>query len=857
MENECLVLLVGDIVDLLYRRFASENIPVSFSREEISSVEELLNVARLDAKTKLVISPHGLAFAIYCPDIPQRFESLENFLKYLGDEGVIILEDYVLPGQNQLPSYDRQGYAIAETNYVRDKSFNAIVSCYLETFFKSCYPEAFLPEKFLDALCTPAQLCHRLSHSQENNLEVSEEQKQEIPFESEVSQASTSFIPDAKHLTPLNIRGSLSIKYHHLFWWVLATTAYALNYGSSELVSETKKDKLDINPQKFIVPMHGERKEDEDKQVSPDMLSSQEDVLDAVTVSQLGVETSRASNTQEFREIPIEREQNRAPQRIIETNLDDVSNEPHSQIEHFAQQDPVLNLELSQLAAPPKDLTPSNSIFSVVDKIPLPFDKDDRKDPPQPPKLPINSPPLPKISPDLPIDTPLSPKLPIGKPLEPPTFNLPIKPPLVPELPIELLIELPVDPPVIPEPPIELPIDPPVISEPPIELPIELPIDPPVISEPPIELPIELPVVPPVISEPPIELPIELPVVPQPPIELPDPPQPSPPEPPIDQPIPPELPIEPTPEPTPPPKPISEEPPEHDLPAPITCHDAAGGNRLIVIKRGSGCTVVKNFGGAGEGTSPSEATLRELDTLKFKGEGLTAPNMTLTTVGNDLIVSFRGIEDVEVILKGFSLTNLDNFTTSGANPRPIGNILFNGDPFAVNADGTFAAIDSYDVFNATWDKDFVLNRNTVTYLNDRNNITSGFDDSDDTLHGQGGDDRLDGRGGNDALFGGAGHDELIGGKGNDLLDGGSGDDLLHGGAGGDRYVLSLNAGIDTIQDFRIGEDRLILDKRLKLDQLSFGQDGSSTVIRYNEQPIAVLQNVSLNAFTVSIDRIFG
>ncbi|WP_172297205.1 calcium-binding protein [Pseudoruegeria sp. HB172150] len=103
----------------------------------------------------------------------------------------------------------------------------------------------------------------------------------------------------------------------------------------------------------------------------------------------------------------------------------------------------------------------------------------------------------------------------------------------------------------------------------------------------------------------------------------------------------------------------------------------------------------------------------------------------------------------------------------------------------------------------------------------------GGDDSID-LHGadglaDGGDgnDRItvDGTGsiaaggtGNDTLHGGDYAEILDGGDGDDLLNGGQGDDILTGGGGADIFLFNLgrDAGRDTITDFEIGTDRLII-----------------------------------------------
>lgn len=101
-----------------------------------------------------------------------------------------------------------------------------------------------------------------------------------------------------------------------------------------------------------------------------------------------------------------------------------------------------------------------------------------------------------------------------------------------------------------------------------------------------------------------------------------------------------------------------------------------------------------------------------------------------------------------------------------------------------------------------------------------NNFISG-DDGNDTLVGEGGDDSIVGGQGWDLLFGGDGDDSLMGGADNDRLygdadndqlNGGGGDDQLIGGSEADTFVIAgSQSGMDTIQDFSIGEDLLLLD----------------------------------------------
>lgn len=128
----------------------------------------------------------------------------------------------------------------------------------------------------------------------------------------------------------------------------------------------------------------------------------------------------------------------------------------------------------------------------------------------------------------------------------------------------------------------------------------------------------------------------------------------------------------------------------------------------------------------------------------------------------------------------------------------------------------------------------------------------------DTLYGGNGNDSLLGGSGNDVVFAGQGADSLNGGDGTDLLFGGNGDDLLTGGlgsdilsgdAGNDRFLLSINSGIDTILDFEDGQDLLVLGNGLTFPQLSITQENSATFIRLSATGaiLASLNGVSASA----------
>ncbi|MCU0568611.1 MAG: hypothetical protein MUF49_18690 [Oculatellaceae cyanobacterium Prado106] len=80
--------------------------------------------------------------------------------------------------------------------------------------------------------------------------------------------------------------------------------------------------------------------------------------------------------------------------------------------------------------------------------------------------------------------------------------------------------------------------------------------------------------------------------------------------------------------------------------------------------------------------------------------------------------------------------------------------------------------------------------------------------SHDTLYGGRYNDTLAGGNANDILLGGDGNDVLTGGNGNDTLTGGNGSDQFKFGGAGE--VLFNGTNIDTLTDFVVGTDKILL-----------------------------------------------
>ncbi|MBF2094691.1 MAG: M10 family metallopeptidase C-terminal domain-containing protein, partial [Synechococcales cyanobacterium K44_A2020_017] len=143
------------------------------------------------------------------------------------------------------------------------------------------------------------------------------------------------------------------------------------------------------------------------------------------------------------------------------------------------------------------------------------------------------------------------------------------------------------------------------------------------------------------------------------------------------------------------------------------------------------------------------------------------------------------------------------------------------------------------------------------------------DDQDNVLRGGAARDTLIGRGGDDRLVGGACNDRLIGGSGDDILDGGGGNDVLIGGPGNDTLIGGTGKntfifedvlhGVDVIQDFKPGHDRIDLRRLgIRYRDLTIGPSiglglNRSTVISVNGNNLAVLRGIDRSEISARRD----
>ncbi|MDJ0675714.1 MAG: GDSL-type esterase/lipase family protein [Calothrix sp. MO_167.B42] len=108
----------------------------------------------------------------------------------------------------------------------------------------------------------------------------------------------------------------------------------------------------------------------------------------------------------------------------------------------------------------------------------------------------------------------------------------------------------------------------------------------------------------------------------------------------------------------------------------------------------------------------------------------------------------------------------------------------------------------------------------------------------------------------DNVIGTSYNDVLTGSSSDNILVGGIGNDMLTGGAGMDQFVLESVDGVDTITDFQLGEDLLVLTDGLTYAEITitsagdFGYNPKDTVIlNQNQEQLAVLIGIQPDILT--------
>ncbi|GCL41585.1 nucleoside hydrolase [Dolichospermum planctonicum] len=176
--------------------------------------------------------------------------------------------------------------------------------------------------------------------------------------------------------------------------------------------------------------------------------------------------------------------------------------------------------------------------------------------------------------------------------------------------------------------------------------------------------------------------------------------------------------------------------------------------------------------------------------------GDTGNDTLIGGVGNDSLVGGIGNDTYNFVI---TTTSLGTDTITEA---------VSGGQDTIDFTGTTAAIRLN--LGITTTQTLVANGSklTLTVANTIENLIAGA--GSDKIIGNDLDNRLVGGAGNDILTGGAGNDTLVGGAGNDILTGGAGNDVFS--LAGNSAFTVASQGLDTIQDFGIGNDKILLSK---------------------------------------------
>jgi Ca2+-binding RTX toxin-like protein len=262
----------------------------------------------------------------------------------------------------------------------------------------------------------------------------------------------------------------------------------------------------------------------------------------------------------------------------------------------------------------------------------------------------------------------------------------------------------------------------------------------------------------------------------------------------------------------------------------------SGGSDDDTLQGGEGTDTYLFNHGDGNDTIYNLQTTAVADKIVF-GAGITAAQISLTRIGNDLLISFSNYLADSIRLKNQFL-----------NSNTYLNTLQFSDASSSSIDLTNTAITCYQVGRV--EDEYTTDADGYVILTGRIDGYASNDDivgtnKADNIYGKGGNDTLDGAAGDDFLMTDAGDDSLIGGSGtdflysgagNDVLIGGVGDDYLNGGNGTDRYLFNVGDGQDRINNLHdlstADDDRIVLGagftaENIKLSLLTGSNSGGN------------------------------
>jgi RTX calcium-binding nonapeptide repeat (4 copies) len=245
---------------------------------------------------------------------------------------------------------------------------------------------------------------------------------------------------------------------------------------------------------------------------------------------------------------------------------------------------------------------------------------------------------------------------------------------------------------------------------------------------------------------------------------------------------------------------------------------------------------------------------------------LAADNSS-TASNSDYSLSSGGLSVIIPDGKSFVDVSLTAVDDNFAEPREALQLnLLTGTGYTINPaknNGTISIIDNdtitieFNIINGTDSLETLggtVGNDRIFAFGGNDTVVAGL--GIDEIFGGDGNDRLFGGEGDDRIFGETGNDQMWGDAGEDFIYGGVGNDVCTGGFGRDTFVVTRGEGVDTITDFRIGEDSIACGGGLRFDSLLITQSGNNTLIadNSNNRNLAILVGVNASSLTANYFR---
>jgi len=178
--------------------------------------------------------------------------------------------------------------------------------------------------------------------------------------------------------------------------------------------------------------------------------------------------------------------------------------------------------------------------------------------------------------------------------------------------------------------------------------------------------------------------------------------------------------------------------------------------------------------------------------------------------------------EVAALNNSQTLTDTFHVTTADGTTQDVV-VTINGHTDLVADPNDFDSLDNVGTDNRETGSGTTAN----TYYGGTGDDTINGNSGNDTIYGGSGNDQLDGGADNDVIYGGSGNDTITGGNNPDTLVGGYGNDSITGNQSADQFTfLSINDGVDIINDFTVGADKIAFD-HLGFAGLSVGGLGAA------------------------------